>query len=812
LLFCAVAQAALLPIARDGKALQPITISANASPAAKQTADELADSLKQITGAAFEVVAGDGSKGIVLGTLAEFPDAALGGPLAIRNTYDGKEAYAIRTEPHRLRLIAATERGLPHAAYRLLEHLGCRWFFPAPAWQVIPRRADLSVELNETDRPVILARRIWWGYGYFDRDRCLKDCQAWARRNRMAGSFSVYCGHAWQSIIARNKKAFDEHPEYLALVKGKRQGEQMCVSNPAVRAFALEHAREHFRRHPDTDMVSLETSDGGGHCECDACVKLGSISERAFGLANEVARNLAREMPGKMVGMLAYNDHCEPPSFPLEPNVYVQSTAGFIRGRYTFDDLVELWPKRCRNLGFYEYLSVWLWDFDMPARGRGSDLGYIRRQIPRYAAAGATSIDCESGNNWGPHGLGYYVANRLMWNPKVDVDALLADFFEKAFGPAAATMRRYYDRLDGGNQPLMSEHLLGLALRDLDEATRQAAGRDDVLARLDHLKQYLHYVRLKWEHDRAPDKDRKRELALATLTHVYRNRFSYMNHWEAIRQSWLPKVAKDYDRPEWDWRDRTKDKPWKVETPSTREETQKAFQDDLAFFRPQEVPEKSFSMDLVRAALPADKPAGLNLRFQGPARYAVYSDGKAIELAVTTGVIAWYRDRPEARYTLSDSAGKPLAQGRLPQDGQAHALSLAVPKAGVYWFEFNDQSAGWGLQVAAGRAVCLALSRGRHPHHMGHMPRMHFFVPVGTKELVYFWEGGPHEVYGPDGKLVVKVDTRGGFVRVAVPAGADGKAWSLGKLCLGKLWFFNAPNYLAPSPDALLVPRELARP
>ena len=28
-------------------------------------------------------------------------------------------------------------------------------------------------------------------------------------------------------------------------------------------------------------------------------------------------------------------------------------------------------------------------------------------------------------------------------------------------------------------------------------------------------------------------------------------------------------------------------------------------------------------------------------------------------------------------------------------------------------------------------------------------------------------------------------------------------------LALGHLWFFNVPNYLAASPDALLVPREI---
>ena len=82
---------------------------------------------------------------------------------------------------------------------------------------------------------------------------------------------------------------------------------------------------------------------------------------------------MAKEYPGKMVGVLAYNEHSEPPSFALEPNVYVQLTAGFIRGQYTHDELLDLWPKKCKNLGFYEYFSVWLWDFDRLPGGNGAN-------------------------------------------------------------------------------------------------------------------------------------------------------------------------------------------------------------------------------------------------------------------------------------------------------------------------------------------------------------------------------------------------------------------------------------------------------
>src|SRR5688500_15296897 len=63
---------ATILLAQNGKALQPIIISAKASESTKAVAAELAGHLKRITSATFEVQTGDGSKGIVLGTLADF--------------------------------------------------------------------------------------------------------------------------------------------------------------------------------------------------------------------------------------------------------------------------------------------------------------------------------------------------------------------------------------------------------------------------------------------------------------------------------------------------------------------------------------------------------------------------------------------------------------------------------------------------------------------------------------------------------------------------------------------------------------------
>lgn len=60
---------------------------------------------------------------------------------------------------------------------------------------------------------------------------------------------------------------------------------------------------------------------------------------------------------------------------------------------------------------------MWLWDFEKLPGGKGAMLDHIQESIRKSASLGATSMDMESGNNWGVHGLGSYVANKLMWNP-----------------------------------------------------------------------------------------------------------------------------------------------------------------------------------------------------------------------------------------------------------------------------------------------------------------------------------------------------------------------------------------------------------
>lgn len=804
-----------LALARDNRALLPIVISAKASDSTKAVAAELSDYLGRISGARFEVKSGDGAAGIVLGTVQEFPTPALEAALSISNSFDGREAYAIRTRPNRLLLLGATDLGASHAAYRLLQELGCRWFFPNPNWAVVPHASSLSFGRDITDRPAFLSRSIWYAWGLFNDNghprgkSAAQDYQDWKRHNNMAESFGVNAGHALFQVIDQNKAEFDKHPEYYALTGGKRQGPQIELGNPAVRQMVVDYALKYFHDNPGADMVSLDPADGGGYSQSPESQKLGTPGDAIFGMANEVARALQKAYPNqrKMAGLYAYNWHSDPPPFALEPNVYIQLTMAFNGGKMSLPELLEAWPRKARNLGFYAYFSTWLWDYDRWPGGQAASKNSLQWMFDAWTKANkqsgayATSVSAESGNNWGPHGRGYYLANALMWNPQADVEALLNDFYQKAFGAGAQSMKAYYELADAS--PPISPGVLGALFRRVDEASKATQNRPDVQLRLDDLKNYLRYEYLNYRMAREGDAAKKAAMEQEVFALVYRTRYSYMDHWEALRQN---SIHEDQNP--------AAPKPWKIGTPVSHEETQRGFEEGLSYFPDLKVPaELKFSSDLVAVNLGGERVATSQLYQEGSLYVLLSLHGEPLKIKVQAGDA--YGGLRQT-YSISDAKGQVLNSGK-PAPKELVQFEFPVPAPGLYTLDFHDHGAYSEVFLAADQIAALPL-RDRGFRAMRAVPAMYFYVPKGTRQIQYYfkrepWQfGGPHQITDPSGHVAKEVDVDGDYVSVPVPPGMDGKAWKIGgpSFGLGRFIFFNVPNFLSPSSAALLVPREVA--
>ncbi|MCS7225088.1 MAG: DUF4838 domain-containing protein [Armatimonadetes bacterium] len=493
-----VATASPFTIVKDGKAVAAIAL-VNESALLRQASGELRFWIRQMTGADIPVLAvssqdigNNPAPLIVFATRDQFPEIARREKLLSLNP----EGFVIVPTAKRLWILCNSEQAIGPAVYTLLDTLGCRWFFPHPAWTIVPRNSTIVIKSRIRQQPAFRYRLIWYEWGA-PTPELRAQYEDWMRRNRQFGHFPFDTGHAYERYIPHH--IFEQHPEWFALVGGVRRPTQLCVSNPEVQRIVTEKVLEAFRSRPDLNMVSVEPNDGGGYCECDRCRQLGSVSDQVFFFANLIAKEVRKEFPTKWVGLLSYAFHSEPPSFPIEKGIYVQVTTGFRYTRLTFTEQVRAFQRLGAQVGVYDYFSVYPWDFDLPGAAKAARVTELAEKIKEYHRLGLTTYCAESSLNWGPNGLGYWIAARLMWDPYQDPKRLVQEFCQIAFGSAAGPVKRIYERWAKGER--FSPRSLRLALEDLSVAYRLAAD-ESVRQRLDHIACYLHYLRLWWDYDR----------------------------------------------------------------------------------------------------------------------------------------------------------------------------------------------------------------------------------------------------------------------------------------------------------------------
>ena len=518
-----------------GRPAMPVTVGPRASQRSRAAAADLAASLGRVCGAPFSVEAGDGTRGIALGTADDFP------ALGLSSAFDAeepmrREQYVLRSHKDGLVAVGATDAAVEAAVADLLHRAGWRRYFPGPSWEVVPRDPGLRLEADVKTAPSFAARRIWYGFGLSDHNA--EAFREWQRRNRVPGGFDLRTGHSFESLIERHKAEFDAHPEFFALTGGRRSGTKLCLSNPALRRLVVEDALSLLAAEPARDTVSVEPSDGDGWCECEACRAAGSPSDRVLLLANEVSEGIRKHAPGRYAAFYAYHRHAAPPQREqVGPGVIVSVATSFLPKGRTPEEFLEGWRSRgAAVLGLREYYGVFQWHRSLPGRMRGADLSYLSSSLPRYHSLGVRFVSAESGEDWGANGLGYYAASRMLWDLSEAgrADAIREDFLSRSFGAAREPMDRFYSLLDGSRR-LPKTTVPGGMVSEMYRLLADARGRTEdpaVMARLDDLVLYARYVEL---HEKYRASVLGRQAAFSALVrHARRMRGRMMVHVKAL--------------------------------------------------------------------------------------------------------------------------------------------------------------------------------------------------------------------------------------------------------------------------------------
>ncbi|MEW5945142.1 MAG: DUF4838 domain-containing protein [bacterium] len=515
-----------LTLIENGRSGYSIVIPDDADETVIHAADELRNFLEEIGGARLVIVPESGapdSPHIFVGPVRkalELTGAEEYGSL-------GAEGFIIRTSGENLFIAGGAPRGTLYGAYTFLEeNLGCRWY--APDASLIPKKDRVIVTgLDVRQAPAFEYREPFFHHA-FDAD--------WAARNKVNGTrppltrkhggkieYSHFV-HTFYDLVPPDEY-FDEHPEYFALINGKRTREnaQLCLTNPDLVGIAAGRVLAWMRENPAAAIFSVSQNDNVFSCQCRRCLESdrleGSPAGTLLRFVNAVAAETAKKHPDKFIDTLAYQYTERPPLLTKpRPNVIVR-----LCHMAPSCDLHQL--NRCMwNANYVKNLKAWtkitervyVWhyvtDFHhyvMPF----PDLKAIVRDIPFYSRQGVRGFFGQ-GSYESPGGdmaeLKAWLIAKLLWNPDADPDALIRDFVGGYFGAAAPHMLDYLAALHEKTRRrnvhanLYSPPTAGFLDRELleyadvcfDRAEKAAADDRTTLDRVRKARLPLDYVKL----------------------------------------------------------------------------------------------------------------------------------------------------------------------------------------------------------------------------------------------------------------------------------------------------------------------------
>lgn len=513
--------AAGLVLARDGRAACVIVRQAGASVPEQNAAQELAETLKKVTGAPFEVTeAGEQVP----------PHAIIVGPgAAARKLFPelpfdqlGQEEIVIKTKAGRLLLAGGRSRGTVYAVAQFLQdHCGVRWWTPWASH--VPKLPTLKVpDLDVRYQPTFESRDPFWFPAFEPR---------WAVRN-FSNSQSARIGEDWGGCIRYKgfvhtfyplvppEEHFATHPEWYSLLNGKRTHDhgQLCLMNAELRDFVVTRVQQWLKESPEARIVSVSQNDWHGACECDKCKAFddaeGSRAGTMIDFVNYVAAKLESEFPQVAFDTLAYQYTRKPPkTVKPRPNVIVRLCSIECNFRepleapanVKFADDIRGWEKICNRL--------YIWDYT-------TDFGHYVQPHPnwftlapnvRFFAAHRVKGLFEQGAYQSYASefteLRAWVLAQLLWNPQKDDSVLIDTFLNGYYGQASAFyLRGYLDLMQsasaGWNLTCFSKtdttfhnfKALAQAERLWRQAEAAAAGNPETLPRVQRGRMWLGYV------------------------------------------------------------------------------------------------------------------------------------------------------------------------------------------------------------------------------------------------------------------------------------------------------------------------------
>ncbi len=423
-----------LQIFDNGKSDYEIVVLGEATESQYRSAELLQEYLQKISGVALDIVdesSQDASKHkIYVGNRNDEPLEP--------------HQIVIRTQEKDLFIFGHSDLDTRYAVYEFLErYLGCKWY--APDAMEIPSISSIVLEpIGYVYTPEITTRTV--------HSKLFYENKSFADQQKVTyESFPYYAQGARVHTFHRflpEEKFYGSHPEYYALRGDQRLPTQLCLTNEKVLEIVKDSVSALFERNPQASVVSVSQDDNQQHCQCDACSKIdreeGSPSGTMIRFVNEVAA----DFPDKTISTLAYQYTRKPSKTRPADNVLVTlcsiecDRAAPIAEKCTdFAEDLEGWGRLTDNVRIWDYTTQFT-NFLAPF----PNLHALRPNIQLFRDNNAKWVfEQHSHNPSELFELRSYITAKLLWNPDLDLDALLVEFTEGYYGVAGTYIKAYVD-------------------------------------------------------------------------------------------------------------------------------------------------------------------------------------------------------------------------------------------------------------------------------------------------------------------------------------------------------------------------------
>ncbi len=512
-----------LIVAAGGKCQATIVVSPAAGKHEKQAAGDLAKYIQLMCGAKPAVA--DTAAAIKAALTGQNPvlvvgQEALKAQPKLRNAINGvlKKNPHLRTDGivarrvgNRVFLAGNNDASHYFAVAELLRQWGCRWYVPTEFGECIPDERELKIgQLDYAFSSPFEIRSYWI---------------SWVGDSTGAAEFQMRNMLTGRGEMPPTGHALGKY------TKGLGKG---TFNFPITAPTTADHVAQQVEKtFSDGGSFSLGMEDGSYDSvypndqkimklQWDKYFMRWSVTDPMVELYNNVASRLQKKYPNSKakIGFLAYANMTIPPvrDITAERSLFCELAPidiDPIHGmddpqsppRQEFRDMLHKWAKVMQGrLSIYDYdqgMLVWR---DIPNPSHQS----FRQDVQHYRKAGILGVNTESRNAIATTFLNLHLRARLLWNPDEDVDALLADFYQRFYGPAEKPMSEFWNAIfKAWEETIVTEHeyfvapaiytpevlaVLRKSMAAAESATNGLKAKGQALSRNE--KQYIERVRV----------------------------------------------------------------------------------------------------------------------------------------------------------------------------------------------------------------------------------------------------------------------------------------------------------------------------